>query len=406
MTAEALVHLSNKRSLAKAAGIVPAKRKIAFHTPLPPARTGAGIYALNVYQNITDDLDFVSDFLHVNDYSAALEYAPDICKEHIVPQSLAGLNTYEHHVLNLGNSLFHTPYLLYGIKTKGAQNRHIVLCETQICGLIQAYCKRTGLNFYKLLRQNYPDRVKNPDIRKKGDLWENLHKANIYGIRFLIKATGIRHFIVYREIGKELLLADLKGSAYENDVTVDVIPMALKRIEPYPIKITLDANAFNIGSFGMAANIKQTDKIIHAVDLLNRQGVKTTLWLVGYNVETYAKLLSSPNVRTVENADYQTLLQYMASVDLAVQLRKFSNGEGSGCISELIALNKNFIAADNLFESYIRETGVSVSSDCSVEVLAELILKQLENKTVRDNSKILEKYTVKNTAKKLREDLK
>ena len=402
---ENFVRLLNKRRLAKTANLTPAERTIAFHTPLPPSKTGAGIYALNIYLNILDDLDFVSDFLRTDDYLATLEYALAPYKQHLVPQSLIHLRNYCHHVLNLGNSSFHLPYLLYGIQTKGIPNRHIVLCETQICALIDAYCKRQGINFYKLLRQTYPDKIRNSVLKKGGDWFENLHKAEIYGIRFLIQATGIKHFIVYREIGKEMLLADLKGSDFENTATVSVIPMGFEKIEPYPVKIPLDPDSFNIGSFGIASDIKQTDKVIRAVDLLNRQGIKATLWLVGYGVEKYAQCFKSPNVRTVENTDYSTLLQYMLSVDLAVQLRKYTNGESSGCLSELIALNKNFIAADNLFEPYFKTAGTIVSENCSIEELATLISDELSHSAIRDNAVLINKYTFKNTAKKMKEAL-
>ena len=149
--------------------------------------------------------------------------------------------------------------------------------------------------------------------------------------------------------------------------------------------------------------MKQTDKILRAVRLLHAQGKQVTLWLAGYNVSSYAHHFDLQNVRLIDNPKYEDLLSLMSSVDLAVQLRKFSLGEGSGCISELIALNKNFIAADNLFESHFKQAGVAVSANCSDEELAATIWAELENKTVRNNQKILQTYTFENTANRFME---
>lgn len=381
------------------------KRKIGFFTPLPPAQTGTAEYALKTYSALLNDLDFISDFKTLEEYKETLNRISEEYKNHVVVQDFLEQTqkTYDHIILNLGNSYFHIPYLKYGIQTKGKENRHIVLCETQIFDMLQQYYKNKKIEVKDVLKKYYPEKN---CILNHTDFREALKRENIYGIRPLIDLTGIRHFIVYRENGKEMLLADLKGSSFENDIKISVIPMGFEQITPPSPSVPLETNGYNIGSFGIAHDMKQTNKIIDAVNLLNKQGNKITLWLVGYHVSSYVQPFDLSYVRVIENAEYDEMLSLMASVDLAVQLRKFSNGEGSGCLSELIALNKNFIAADNLFEPHFKEAGVSIPSDCSVEDLAAVILTELKNKTVRDNKKILETYTFKNTAEKFMEALR
>lgn len=377
--------------------------KIGFFTPLPPAQTGTALYALNVYQNIFDDLDFISDIYDLKTYQKTLSFVPEKYHSHIVPLILEQKRTYEHIILNLGNSSFHLPYLIYAIKTKGKEKRHIVLCETQICHMLQTYCNEFNLNFFEMLQKYYPEKFSTN--RVNSDFLKSLKEKNIFGIRPLIDLTGINDFIVYRETGKIMLLSDLKGSVFENNVRVSVIPMGVEQIYPQPVPALLEKEGYNIGSFGIAHDMKQTDKIIEAVNLLNHQGKKVTLWLVGYNVSNYVRSFDLTNVRIIEKASFNQLYSIMSAVDLAVQLRKFSNGEGSGCIAELIALNKNFIAAENLFEPYFRQSGVSVPDDCSVTDLAERIWIELNNKTIRNNSSLLETHTFKNTAEKFMEIL-
>ena len=378
-------------------------KKIGFFTPLPPAQTGTALYALNVYQNIFDDLDFISEIYDLKTYQKTLSFVPEKYHSHIVPLMLEQKRTYEHIILNIGNSSFHIPYLVYAIKTKGKEKRHIVLCETQICYMLQGYCNENKILFSDLLKKYYPE--KNIYNQSKLDFLKTLKDENVFGIRPLIDLTGIKDFIVYRKSGKEMLLADLKGSFYEKKVRVSVIPMGVEQIYPQPVPALLEKEGYNVGSFGIAHDMKQTDKIIEAINLLNHQGKKVTLWLVGYNVSNYVRPFDLTNVRIIEKASFNQLYSIMSAVDLAVQLRKFSNGEGSGCIAELIALNKNFIAAENLFEPYFRQSGVSVPDDCSVTELAEWIWIELNNKTIRNNSSLLETYTFKNTAEKFMEIL-
>ena len=375
-------------------------RKIAFLSPLPPAKTGTARCAVKNYSTLLDSLDFVSDINDWKSYRDTLSFFPVKYHRHVVPLVLSGKRKYEHIVLNIGNSAFHIPYFEYGIKTNGKKHRHIVLCETQICGMLKAFYKKE--NFENIIKQYYPDKTIDRTLSFQESLW----KENIFGIRILIALTGIKHFILYRELGRQMLLADIKDSPVEKDVVADVIPLGLSPIYLPPRPAELDKSGYNIGSLGIASDIKQTDKIINAVNLLNSQGKKVTLWLAGYYVSAYAGQFDLTNVRLIENAQYDILLSLMANIDLAVQLRKFSNGEKSGCLSELIALNKNFIASDNLFEPQYKNAGVFVSSDCSVEALATAIWHELKNNTVRDNSQILKSCTLKNTADKFMEILK
>ena len=372
-------------------------RKFAFFTPLPPEKTGTALYALKVYQYIFDELDFIYDVYDIKKYCHALSFISEKYHKNILPLCMVQERKYKHFFLNLGNNCFHVPCLQYGIQTKGKDNRHIVLCETQLCGLLCSYYESRGVDFTRMLIKYYPEKNLCQE-ELDSDFYGTLRNKNIFGIRILIAITGISHFVLYRNIGRDLLFEDIKGSEYENSVEISVIPMGIEKISMVPEPAALEEQGYNIGSFGIASDIKQTDKVIKAVDLLNRQGEKITLWLAGYEVRKYADRFKSSNLRIVENPGYDSLLSLMNSVDMAVQLRKFSNGEGSGCIAELIALNKNFIATDNLFEPYYASAGVSVSADCTVEELAGTIIKELKKKTVRDNSAILKKYSFENTA--------
>ena len=382
--------------------------KIGFFTPLPPAPTGTGLYAIKTYSSLLEELDFVSEIYTQDNYIKTLGCVDIKYNNHIVPLFFFEKmkRNYKYSILNLGNSGFHVPYLEYGIKTKGLPQRYISLCETQICGLLVSWCQKNHINFIDMIQKYYPEKHDIQENDLYSDFLGTLQKEYICGIRVLVGLTGIKHFIVYRKTGRDLLLKDLKGSCFEKEVKVSLLPMGFDEISPLPQKIIFENKAYNVGSFGIASDMKQTDKIINAVNLLNLQGNKVVLWLVGLSVKDYVSKFDLTNVRIIENASYDKLLSYMYSMDLSVQLRKFSIGEGSGCISELVTLNKNFIAAENLFEPYYKKAGVSVPTDCSVKELASIIWRELQAQTARNNRDILKKYTFKKTAQSLKSILK
>lgn len=377
------------------------KRRIGFFTPLPPAQTGTAEYALKTYSTLLDDLDFISDFKTIEEYTETLNRISDKYKSHVIVQHFLKQTqkTYDHIILNLGNSYFHVPYLKYGIETKGKENRHIVLCETQLCGMLNAYCSETEKkNFKTFLKRYYPEKAH--VIDEAEEIWEPFAKNNIFGIRAVIELTGIKHFFTYREIGKKMLKDDIAGMPYEKDVSVTLMPPvleAVKDIRPTDLK----CSGVSIGSFGIASDIKQTDKVIKAVDLLNEKGVPATLFLAGYDVARYCRKHPSDHVKAYENTDYDTLLSLIKSVDVAVQLRKFSLGEGSGCLAECLALNKKLIAAENLVEPVFKDFCHLVSSDISIENLAEALLKEIQRKQEPDTSRLIETYTVEKVGKKM-----
>ena len=76
-------------------------------------------------------------------------------------------------------------------------------------------------------------------------------------------------------------------------------------------------------------------------------------------------------------------------------------GEGSGCLAECLALNKKLIAAENLVEPVFKDFCHLVSSDISIENLAEALLKEIQRKQEPDTSRLIETYTVEKVGKKM-----
>ena len=376
--------------------------QIGVFTPLPPEKTGVAKSAFDIFSSVIAQIDFVSNFKNIFNYFYCLKMAKfkNISKfKHI---KLTRKN-YDKEIYVLGNSKFHYSYLLRAIKTKNNScSRWISLAETQICGLLEYYCNKQKLNFNKLLKKYYPEKTEIIENLKPENVFETLNKNNIYGIRILADLTGVENFILYREYGKELFLKDLENSSIDSSkLNIKVVPMPIQDLTNTPKTEIKSDKKYIIGSFGIAHSIKQTDKIIDAVNLLNKEGKSVALLLAGYSLNKYLKAYDTTNIIAVENPTTLDLHKLMNSVDLAVQLRAISNGEGSGCICELIGLNKPFIATDNLLEPHFADFCTPVPSEITVADLAELIWTKLTNENTKNNADTLNQFSFEATAKNI-----
>ena len=209
---KAFLALKKLKNAVKSKAFNPHKCQMALFTPVPPMKTGTALYAFKVYRFLLDNLDFISDFSSAEEYETALAAFPDVYQSHLIPAKLVD-TPYQTELLNLGNSYFHLPYLQRGIQTKGNNGRYILLCETQICGLLSSYCQEKGIDFRAFLKNYYPE--KSEVIATVEDIWEPFCRYSIFGIRPLIDLTGIKHFIVYRKLGKEMFLSEPQASLFE-----------------------------------------------------------------------------------------------------------------------------------------------------------------------------------------------
>ncbi len=377
--------------------------KLYVFSPLPPQKTGTAIYALNLYMPYLCKVKFVSAIENIYGYKVLLKYLPKGYKNCVIPIKFVKRGLEGQKILNMGNSYYHLPYLEYGIKYYGDKNMHITLCETQLFGLIQAYCEKYHMNLKQLLLKYYADKSEAIEFMFKNNCLDKMYLYNIFCIRIIIALTGVRHFIVNREVSKELLLKDLEETQL---VKIDIIhcPIAQINIDSVRPKKIIE-KGYLIGSFGIAHLYKQTDKIIDAVELLNKRGMCIHLLLAGYDINAYLNSINckNENLIVVENPNYNELLSLMKSVDLGVQLRGVTQGEASGCIAELLALNKNIIASEFLVDSYIKPLITTVTADCSVIHLADIIEKKLKENNVNDFTEYIQEYSFEKQANKILE---
>ena len=200
--------------------------KTAIFTPLPPQKTGVAKFSFDLYSTVIDQIDFVSNFKNVFNYFYCLKMA-----------KFKNISKFKHIKLtrkNYDKEVY--SYLLRAIKTKNNScSRWISLAETQICGLLEYYCKKQKLDFNKLLKKYYPEKKEIINSIRPERFFETLNKNNIYGIRILADLTGVENFILYREYGKELLLIDLDNSFIDSSkLNIKVVPMPIQDLSNTP----------------------------------------------------------------------------------------------------------------------------------------------------------------------------
>ena len=104
-----------------------------------------------------------------------------------------------------------------------------------------------------------------------------------------------------------------------------------------------------------------------------------------------------------ETKDTEDFISLMNSVDIAIQLRNNTIGESSGVINQLLGLNKKIITTKGFVSKELSKSVREVKPFISAEELALEILYYLEDKTIIDNSELIEKYSFENLGKKILE---
>ena len=153
----------------------------------------------------------------------------------------------------------------------------------------------------------------------------------------------------------------------------------------------------------MPSITKCTDKLILAVQELNRRGYCIKLLLAGYKADQWLKdnryNAKDLNIETIENPNDEMLLALMKSVDLAVQLRLSPHGESSGCVAQLLGMNQKILTNKGFVSSEVEEYCTLVPEDCTIEELKQGILSALSRPLSKNE--LANKYSYANLSDKL-----
>lgn len=345
-------------------------KKVALFSILPPQKSGIAEYS---YKTFTSDTKLYDIFSDIN--GKELEtYAKS---SNIFPLLLKRVFSYKARVFVLGNSEHHVKILKHAIKTNGEGGRILYLHESYLIDLFYWYYRQNTVLLKSKLIKNYAQHQKL--IEKSKDLYADFITHKIYGIKLLIKLTGITNFIVNNDRAKEMIFEELSPELKKLVcVNVGFLPVVnLINVKKENIDSSVD---FVIGSFGKPQKQKSTDIIINATKILCERGIKIKLLLAGYGVNSYLKDKKYNFIIPIDSPNEDDLYSLMKSVDLAIQLRPHPHGESSGCISQLFGMSQNIITTKGFVSKEFEKYCCIIDSEQTPESLANHILNRLHTK--------------------------
>jgi len=372
---------------------------------LPPEETGIAIYNAKTF-GINDEYHVFSDFKQPSNYTIAKERTGENYKNNFFSIDLFStankLFTYRKKIFVIGNSSHNVPYFNAAINEQDKNNSYLYLHEINMHNLLRDYL---GFPFYqKTLSAAYPEIIENiSQFDEK--TFENVESKIKYGIKAVLLLTGITKILVNNENAKKLLLEDIKGTIFENTLSITTLFLPVSDLRDVETEQNLfaDDNCIKIGSFGVCDNnMKSTDTIVDAVALLNEKyNINAKCILAGYDAELYipgnVSEIKQKYVIGFSNLTNKKFVSIMKQVDIAVQLRNYPHGESSASILELLGLNKKVITSadfiDKKFEKYCQVVPRLVSA----EKLAEKILETINIKNdITDTDLLLKEYSFRN----------
>lgn len=355
--------------------------KILVYSVMPPQRTGMAPFALNIFNKKSNFviLTEFNKFMHYFRCLFALNNFNKNVFSSCFEKKLIKKLKIDSKIFVVGNSPHHKYSVDKAIETKGDDNRYLYLGENFVMNMLIDYFQLS--DNYKI--EKFVEKYYNKHVKiENDDVYNSLKNAGIYGVKIMIELTGIKNFIVFTEnafqcFEKEFTPIELSDLNI-NVVSIPIPNINIKFDNKYNVK--RDGNII-VGSFGICHKLKSTNDVIEAINIMNKKGINTKLVLAGYGVKNYLnsvdKDIDQSNIISITDPSIEEFYNIMSQIDIAVQLRSDPHGEGSGCISELIALNKKVITTENFVAQCIKEFCVEVEPHVHPEKLANVIIETL-----------------------------
>lgn len=361
-------------------------------------------YAIKMYQELPDKFVIFADVKTLKEYKDLLKKYPKasgmifpLCKNKkmIYDTSLK--------LFYLGNSPHYKYLFKLLLKTKNIKNRWLVLPDIITIGA----CMYRFEKIRKIICDYYPefsDAVKKVDDK---DILNFIFINKISFVRYLVDVTGIKNFVVVSEKGFNTIKSEMKNIC---DVNIYILKNIIKKLFPPQSKCNVKySSKYLVGTFGIPHNTtKGTDKIIKAVQLLNKKGKSIDLVLAGMNVSDYEQTVENKdNCIFIDNPDYDDFLNIMSQCDVGIQLRENFFTFASGCMVELLGLGKPTILTTDMIDDKWNKIVNFVPDGVSVEDLADTIVSILETKVKNKiEDRLYEEYNSFNICSELYNFLK
>ena len=372
-------------------------RFLMFST-LPPDQTGIAAYGLSMAK-ASKKIDVVGRFDSLRDYEEIKSSGVNnVFSEVMLPYLPLKVN-YVGKLFVFGNSKHHEFSLRSAIHSKGEKGRALYLHEGQLFWMFAHHLNNDVEKVKDFICTWYPY-LKN-DARNKNtlsDLSDFMESQRIGCIRPLVEMTGIRKIFVNNECARDWIVGEFTGNAFEG-LIVKVLFHPIPEFARVQVDEQLKKFARGrliVGSFGIPRDSKQSEDVICAVKHLNEIGIASVLVLAGYKAQSFVSHfgLAKDFIYVVDAPSDEKLFSLMNTVDVAVQLRKRQHGESSGCISQLLGLNKKIVTTEGFVSNDIAKVCTVIPSNSDSIKIAEAITQAVSNDDCR--SLDMKKYSCKN----------
>lgn len=349
------------------------RRRIAFVSPLPPARTGVADVSFHLLGVLTRDFE-VDAFADQDEAQtpAGVSFAP----VRQFDTALRARGGYDRIVVCLGNSEHHAEALALLRRHKAVVLAH----DVRLTGLYAwTAANRPDLEprgFHGTLQAIYDDRLP-PSLGARG--WLDVEEYDRHGILMAREVISLAdRYLVHSRYAADLARVDAEKG---DDAKIGVLTfgiMAPEEFEAYPRGNEQPL----VATLGIVGPAKQPERLLAAFAVMSRHERRAELVFAGPIEDAEAERLKgvagglgvSDRVRFTGELAEEELYGWMTRASVAVQLRAASNGETSATVSHCLAAGVPVIVtAIGSAKELPDECAMKVERDVAPTELADVI---------------------------------
>jgi glycosyltransferase involved in cell wall biosynthesis len=312
--------------------------RVAYVSPLPPQRSGVADYSYRLLERLSEHCEidaFVDASLGDQEGPPGVHVSP-IHSFQVVEGLRAG---YDRVLICLGNSEHHAAALDLLRRRGGTVLAHDVRL-TGLYGYASVYRQEFEQRSLAQILVDMYERTVDTEIARSGSI--TVEDAEQHGILMAREAIALADaYIVHSDYAAELARRD---AAPEHRHKVRVAPFAFP--DPGEFSALPRSQQLSVGTFGVVAPVKQTEKVVDAFSVIAARRGDCTLIVAGppAGAGDYERIQArvdrlglARRVRLRGELDAESFKQAIASTTVAVQLRAASMGESPASVGDCLA---------------------------------------------------------------------
>lgn len=378
---------------------------IALVSAMPPAKTGVATFSMSLARENPGQLDYFTSFAGLEAYAdSRVEVGAENLFFPIEMLSIAHrVRKYKSIIFSVGNSQ-HSEFVVRKILGNSLQytniRRYIHLHDPVLFNMCRLIYGST-LSLDAAFACSYPDFL--GDFRQTPEF--RLRELGISGFSALFADIDLAGAIVHSATAAEIIRQDVRARN---------IPI---RTLFHPVFRSRDLGALvadpstvtpTVGCFGVPGKDKYVEEVVRGCEMMFEKEMIGEVTFAGFGVSQVIRELVTDSkypIRIVESPSDERLERLMRNCDIAIQLRRYDNGESSGVVPQLLEHGVRVICCPvGSFKSYGGLDGVIfLDGLVTPQKIVEATAEALSTKTDRKN---IEEYISKHRSEYFIQSLK